>query len=119
VLPSSPPLATDLWRGARFALPVRLDPARPILRVRGDAAAGTTVAIEVHGPAGERLARLTPPAGGFVEAVPLDRLLASRRAEYAVLTFDSSLLDGGAEHGPAEGSRERLWRSFDLTLTAR
>ena len=35
LLPSSPPVASDRWRGPRFALPVRLDPARPVLRVLG------------------------------------------------------------------------------------
>jgi hypothetical protein len=104
LLPSSPPPATDRWRGPRFALPVRLDPARPVLRVRGETAPGTTVALEVRGPAGERLARLTPPAGVFEETVPLDPLIASRRAEYAVLVFESG---------------ERVWRSSDLALTSR
>jgi hypothetical protein len=118
LLPSSPPRATDRWRGPRFALPVRLDPSRPILRVRGDAGPGTTVAIDVRGPAGERLARLTPPPGEFVASIPLDALFASRRAEYTVLVFETSVLGDGSEPGRAEGGPSG-WRSADLALTAR
>jgi hypothetical protein len=113
LLPSSPPPASDGGRGPTFALPVRLDPARPVLRVRGNAAT-ETVAIEVRGPAGEPLARWTPPSGGFVASIPLDTLIASRRTEYTVLTFETTAQGGGSDPGRAE-----RWSSVDLALTSR
>jgi hypothetical protein len=102
LLPSSPS-AADGWHAARVALPVRLDPTRPVLRVRGEAAPGQTIAIEVRGPSGEALARLPPTAGGFAVAVPLDALLGTHRAAYGVVTFATS----------------GRWRPSDLTLVSR
>jgi 4-amino-4-deoxy-L-arabinose transferase-like glycosyltransferase len=102
VLPSSPP-SVGGWHAAGMAVPVRLDPTRPVLRVRGEAAPGETIAIEVRGPSGEPLARLPPTAGGFGLAVPLDALLATRRAAYGGVSFANS----------------GRWRSSDLALAAR
>jgi hypothetical protein len=103
LLPSNPSPPGDGSRGAVFALPVRLDPRRPVLRVRGSAAAGVT--IDVRGSAEELLVRLTPPIGEFVASIPLDALLASRRSEYAVLVFETA------------GPTEHCWRTVGLALT--
>lgn len=98
LLPSSPPLPKDLVRGTAFALPVLVDPARPAtLVIRGEPLPGTSLAIDVRGPAGEPLLDATPTAP-FEERVALGGLPASR-APYVVLTFRSTTpwRDGGLE----------------------
>ena len=113
VLPSSPPPAKGRWRGPRFALPVRLDPARPVLRLRGEVTPLATPTIDVRGPGGELLARFSPRAGSFEERACLDTLVEARAAHYAVVTFESTGLDG------RNGGRDLAWRSSDLALTKR
>jgi hypothetical protein len=119
LLPSSPPLADDRWVGERFARPVRLDPSRPVLRVRGEVTPLAAPTIEVRGPARELLARFSPPVGFFEERVSLESLIDADAVPYAVLTFEST---GAFETGGLEGRetrRDASWRSPDLALTAR
>ena len=118
-LPSSPPFAKDRWRGPRFALPVRLDPARPVLRLRGEVTPLTTPTIDVRGPGRELLARFSPPAGTFEESVPLAALIGTSTAPYAVLTFESSSSVQSRGLEAREESHALAWRSSDLTLTDR
>jgi hypothetical protein len=94
---------STLARGAHFLLPVRLDAARPVLVVRGEAMVPAPVMIAVSGPAGEPLVPLTPVEGAFALRVPLDPLVAADRAPYAVVAFQSS--------GP--------WRTSGIALASR
>lgn len=97
VLPASPPLAADRVRPSRFALPVRLDPARPVLVVRGETLDAGPPALAIDGPAGEPLLRATPRAGAFALRVPLDGIAS--RSTYAVVTIRSTApwKDGGQD----------------------
>jgi hypothetical protein len=97
LLPTSPPLSGDRRREARFALPVRLDPARPVLVLRGETLPGGPPTIDVSGPAGEPLLRASPPGGVFELRVPLAPLGSPSLAPYAVLAIRSTAAwrDGG------------------------
>jgi hypothetical protein len=112
LLPSDPPLGQDRWRGSSFSLPVRLDRRRPFLQVNGEAVTAGESTISVRGPGGELLARFAPPVGRFQERVPLEAVIQSSTAPYAVLTFESSA------SFETEG-RHRTWRSSDLALVSR
>lgn len=110
LLPSSPP-AVDGWQPARVALPIRLDPTRPLLHVRGEAAPGRTITILIVGPSGEMLARLPTTSGGFQADVPLGALLAAGRGTYGVVTFVTHEHGGGPATDPAP-----LWRWLEAEL---
>ncbi|MET0555097.1 MAG: hypothetical protein ABW221_18790, partial [Vicinamibacteria bacterium] len=89
VLPASPPLARDRVHGTCVLLPVRVDPSRPVLVVRGETLADGLPSIEVAGPAGVTLLRAAPGPGAFSLRVPLAGLTS--RAPYVVLTLRSSV----------------------------
>jgi hypothetical protein len=106
LLPDSPPQPRDGWRGRSFAVPVRLDPVRPMLVVTGELVPDASPAIDVRGPAGERLGRVLSSAGPFEERIALDALLATSRVPYAVLTFEAV----GSSPDPTRGDPARIWR---------
>jgi 4-amino-4-deoxy-L-arabinose transferase-like glycosyltransferase len=112
LLPASPPQPEDGWRGRSFAVPVRLDPDRPVLVVTGEVEGSP--AIDVRGPAGERLARLAPRPGLFEGRIALDPLILTSRTPYAVLTFDAEL-----SADPTRGDPGRRWRWRAAALAGR
>ncbi len=108
---------SDKWVQQRFFAPVRRDPSRPFLRVRG------TMQYIVSQPElrilynGELLARLQPGERGVVAAtIPLATIIGTLDAEYYPIEFAANCAFNPKKKGQSGDDRDLSWQLYEIKL---
>ncbi len=109
----------DKWVGKHFEVLVRLDAARPILKIKGGMSnAPEAPIIEVYEPNRLLFQRLTvQKPGPFEWQVSLDRLVRLYTDPYILLTFSSSSSFNPQRLGMWADDRDLSWQLYELKLT--
>ncbi len=109
----------DHWMKKEFVANVRIDPAKPSLKIRGDVPdLGVRPVIRIEGPDRKLLDVIEPPAGrAFETVVPLSSYVPDFSGRYIALRFRSNLQLNPLKLGLSDDDRDLSWRLYEFALS--
>lgn len=111
---------SDHWVKRDFVANVRVDPAKPSLRIRGDVPdLGVQPLIRIEGPDQKLLETMEPaPGRSFESTISLLPLIPDFSGKYVGLRFQSNLAFNPKKTGRSEDDRDLSWRLYEYELTS-
>ncbi len=109
---------TDHWVKDDFTVRARIDAAKPIIEIQGEAPAlGMQPMIRIEGPENRLLGTITlQRSGAFNSTVSLASLSPDYNGKYVGLRFTSNMRFNPEKLGLSNDSRDLSWRLFKLKM---
>jgi hypothetical protein len=110
----------DYWVQDDFIVHARINPATPILEIRGETPdLGVRPQIKIEGPKNTTLSTIVlGRSGPFSSRVSMASLLPDYLGKYAALRFRSNMRFNLKKLGQSDDPRDLSWRLFELKISS-